>query len=343
MKKEGRIKRTVSALMIGLLATGLVGCSNKEAKVDAEEKGKLVKVSIAVSGNTPATKAMNKVFKPEIEKRLNGKYDIQLYDSGILGAEKVTYDYTKSGIIEMSVVSTSMWSETPKMTIPDFPFVFRNVEHARSAYQGKLGQYIQKDIEAEQPVKLLAWLPNGARVFSSNKELDSLDDFKGQKLRMPNNPIHVKLAESLGASVVIMDMGEVFTSLEQGVVDGQDNPISSLRSEGWYEVQKNIYNTNHIISSLELFVGNEFWDELTKEEQQVFRDVAQETADYAWDTYINQLDDDKAYMEEQGLKITELSDKDRAKFQEKIQPVYDYLDKEYDWAEEARQLIDGIE
>ena len=68
------------------------------------------------------------------------------------------------------------------------------------------------------------------RVFTSNKKLESLDDFNGQKLRMPNNPIHVKLAESLGANVVIMDMGEVFTALEQGVADGQDNPLATNRT-----------------------------------------------------------------------------------------------------------------
>ena len=99
-------------------------------------------------------------------------------------------------------------------------------------------------------MKLLSWYPNGAREFTSNKKLESLDDFNGQKLRMPNNPIHVKLAESLGANVVIMDMGEVFTALEQGVADGQDNPLATVKTEGWYEVQDYVYDTNHIISSL---------------------------------------------------------------------------------------------
>lgn len=278
-----------------------------------------------------------------VEEKTGNKYDIQIYNSSVLGSEKVTYDYTRNGIIEMCVVGTSMWSETPKMAIPDFPFMFRDVEHARRCYQGELGDYIADDIEGSQPVQLLSWLPNGARVFTSNKKLESLDDFKGQKLRMPNNPIHVKLAESLGANVVIMDMGEVFTALEQGVADGQDNPLATVKTEGWYEVQDYVYNTNHIIASLELFAGDEFWNSIDEEDQAIFEETAAEASDYAWDLYIEQLESDKQFMKDEGLTFTELSEEDRAVMLEKIQPVYDYLESQYDWVPEVREMVDSIE
>ena len=332
-RKRGLCAFAVSAMAVGLLS----GCS------DQEGEGKLVKVSVGVSNQTPAAQALEEVLKPAIEEKTNGKYNIQIYYSGVLGSEKVVYDYTRSGIIEMCVLGTPMWSETPKMSIPDFPFVFRDVEHARKCYQGELGDYITEDIESSQPVQLLSWLPNGARVFTSNKKLEGLGDFKGQKLRMPNNPIHVKLAESLGANVVIMDMGEVFTALEQGVADGQDNPLATVKTEGWYEVQDYIYDTNHIVASLEIFAGEEFWKTLTEEEQQIFEEAAEDASDYAWDQYIDQLESDKEFMREKGLTVTELSAEEREEMKEKIQPVYDYLDSEYDWAPEARQLIEEIE
>lgn len=278
-----------------------------------------------------------------VEEKTGNKYDIQIYNSSVLGSEKVTYDYTRNGIIEMCVVGTSMWSETPKMAIPDFPFMFRDVEHARRCYQGELGDYIADDIEGSQPVQLLSWLPNGARVFTSNKKLESLDDFKGQKLRMPNNPIHVKLAESLGANVVIMDMGEVFTALEQGVADGQDNPLATVKTEGWYEVQDYVYNTNHIIASLELFAGDEFWSSIDEEDQAIFEEAAAEASDYAWDLYIEQLESDKQFMKDEGLTFTELSEEDREVMLEKIQPVYDYLESQYDWVPEVREMVDSVE
>ena len=338
MKQTQIVKRGLAGFTASVMAAGLLsGCSGQNGG------GKLVKVAICVSGSTPAAIAMEQVFKPMVEEKTEGRYSVQLYSSGVLGSEKVTYDYTRNGIVEMCVVGTSMWSETPVMAIPDFPFIFRDVEHARRCYQGELGDYITEEVESEQPLELLGWFPNGARAFSSNKELSSLEDFAGQKLRMPNNPIHVRLAESLGANVVIMDMGEVFTSLEQGVVDGQDNPLSTVKSEGWFEVQDYIYNTNHIISSLELFAGEPFWDSIDEADRAIFEEAARATSDAAWDMYVDQLASDKQFMIDEGLIVTDLTEEDQAKMTEKIQPVYDYLDSQYDWADDVREMIAGIE
>lgn len=337
MKCKGIGKRALSLLLAGALTLALGGCSGETGG------GKLVKVAICVSGTTPAATALREVFKPLVEEQTNGRYSVQLYEAGVLGSEKAVYDYTRSGIVEMCVVGTSMWSETPVMAIPDFPFVFRDVPHARRCYQGELGDYITAELESEQPVQLLSWFPNGARAFSSNKPLASLADFEGQKLRMPNNPIHVKLAESLGANVVIMDLGEVFTALEQGVVDGQDNPLSTVRSEGWFEVQDYIYNTNHIVASLELFAGQEFWDAMDEADRAVFEEAAQEASDFAWDLYISQLDSDKQFMADSGLTVSDLTPEDQEAMVEAIQPVYDYLDGQYEWAPGVREMIAGIE
>lgn len=251
----------------------LAGCAGQDGSMN---KGKLVKIAVCVSSQTPASMAMREVFKPRLEELTEGKY-------------------------------------------------------------------IAGELEAEQPVTLMSWFPNGARAFSSNKKLEGLDDFKGQKLRMPNNPIHVKLAESLGANVVIMDMGEVFTALEQGVVDGQDNPLSTVKNEGWYEVQDYIYDTNHIVASLELFAGDQFWDSIDEADREIFRQVADETSDYAWDLYIDQLAGDKQFMKDNGLTVTDLSDEDREAMKVKIQPVYDYLDEKYEWAGDIRRMIEEIE
>ena len=152
-----------------------------------------------------------------------------------------------------------------------------------------------------------------------------------------------KVAESLGANVVIMDMGEVFTSLEQGVVDGQDNPLSTVKSEGWFEVQDYIYNTNHIISSLELFAGEPFWESIDEADRAIFEEAARATSDAACDMYVDQLASDKQFMIDEGLIVTDLTEEDQAKMTEKIQPVYDYLDSQYDWADDVREMIAGIE
>ncbi|MDY3006861.1 TRAP transporter substrate-binding protein [Anaerococcus porci] len=304
--------------------------------------GQLVKVATVVAPTHPVNIAMREVFLPMIEEETNGRYNVQLYDSGRLGGEKQLYDYTRSGIIEISAVGTVMWSEIDMMATPDFPFIFRDVEHARKVYEGEIGDEIAKYLEDREPLKFMAWAPNGARVFSSSKDLKKIEDFKGQKLRMPNNPIHVKLAESLGANVVIMDMSEVFTSLEQGVIDGQDNPLSTFRQEGWYTVSKDIYETNHMVSSIEMLGNKEFLDSLPKEDREIFEKVAKKTAQRAWDIYEKSIEDDKEFLKKEGLNITEPTEEDRQKMKEMAKPVYDYLYKKYDWAEDLIKRIEQV-
>lgn len=338
-----RMRAVIGLIFLLFMPAILSACGTVSSAGDVAGEGELVKIASVVASNTPSSRAIREAFIPYIEEQLPGEYNIQIYDSGVLGSESASYAYTKTGIVELSLLGSSMWSETPVMASTDFPFMFRDVEHARRAYQGELGDFIAEELNAAQPVTLLSWLPNGSRAFSSNQSLETIDDFQGQRMRMPNNPIHVRLAEALGANVVIMDLGEVFTALEQGVADGQDNPIATLRNEGWYEIQDYIYNTNHMVASLHLFASDYFLAELPEDHRQVFEEAALLASDYAWDLYIEQLDEDIAFVEEQGVTVTELTPEDRERFIEMLQPVYDYLDSQYDWAEDIREMVDNIE
>jgi len=300
---------------------------------------KVVKVSSVVAATHPSTVALKEVFKPIIENKTNGRFQIDVYDSGQLGDEKQSFDYTRQGIIDMSVLGTVMWSEVPKMSVPDFPFLFKDVPHARRIYQGEIGQDIANSFEETQPIKFLSWMPNGARVFSSSKPLTNPAQFKGQKMRMPNNPIHVKVAELLGANVAIMGLGEVFTALEQGVVDGQDNPLSTFVQQGFYSVNKNVYETNHMISSLELVANKNFWDGLSEEDKAIFAEASKALSDKSWDLYQESLVQDKQLLKEKGVMITEPSEADKQALIEKMQPLYDELYKKYDW---AKALVEKV-
>ena len=320
----------LNILLAGAMLIGISACDDYEN----DKSTKVVKVSTVVAGSHPSTIALREVFKPIIESKTNGKFQIDIYDSGQLGDEKQSFDYTRQGIIDMSVLGTVMWSEVPKMSVPDFPFLFKDVPHARKIYQGEIGKEIASSFESSQPIKFLAWMPNGARVFSSSKPLTSPNSFKGLKLRMPNNPIHVKVAELLGANVAIMGLGEVFTALEQGVVDGQDNPLSTFVQQGFYSVNKNIYETNHMISSLELLANANFWNDLSDEEKAIFNDAAQKASDKSWDLYIQSIEQDKKVVQEKGGTITVPTEADKQVLIEKMQPLYDELYKKYDWAKD---------
>ena len=328
MKKRAFLK----TLLMGMMFCSIAACDDSSGSTGGGQP-KIVKISSVVAATHPSTIALKEVFKPMVESKTKGKYQIDVYDSGQLGDEKQSFDYTRQGIIDMSVLGTVMWSEVPKMSVPDFPFLFKDVAHARKIYQGEVGKEIADSFEATQPIKFLAWMPNGARVFSSSKPLSNPDQFKGQKMRMPNNPIHVKVAELLGANVAIMGLGEVFTALEQGVVDGQDNPLSTFVQQGFYSVNKNIYETNHMISSLELLANSNFWKGLSEEEKAIFAEAAKATSDKSWDLYQESIEKDKKFVQEKGGTVTVPTDADKQKLVETMQPLYDELYKKYDWAE----------
>lgn len=327
----------ISGILIGLLSA----CSSTTTA--SSSRGTLVKVGTVLPPQHPVNIALREVFEPQVEERTNGKFNIEIYDSNQLGGEKQLYDFTRSGIVEITAIGTSMWSEVPMMATPDFPFIFRDLEHARKVYEGEVGSYIAENLESSQPLQFLAWFPNGARVFSSTEPLESIEDFKGLKLRMPNNPIHIQVARELGANSVIMDLGEVFTALEQGVVDGQDNPLSTLRQEGWHEVQNYIYETNHMISSIELLMSNEFWDTLTDEEKEIFEEAALEAGSLSWDLYEASIEEDKQFLKENGLTVTTPTEEEREQLRELMEPVYDELFEKYDWAEDMINRIDAVE
>ncbi|TCP96577.1 tripartite ATP-independent transporter DctP family solute receptor [Cricetibacter osteomyelitidis] len=331
MKKRTFLKTLLASAMLFSVAA----CNDSG---DSAEK-KVVKVSSVVAATHPSTVALKEVFKPMIEEKTQGRFQIDVYDSGQLGDEKQSFDYTRQGIIDLSVLGTVMWSEVPKMSVPDFPFLFKDVPHARKIYQGEIGKEIADSFESTQPIKFLAWMPNGARVFSSSKALTNPDQFKGQKMRMPNNPIHVKVAELLGANVAIMSLGEVFSALEQGVVDGQDNPLSTFVQQGFYSVNKNIYETNHMISSLELLANSKFWEKLSDEDKAIFLEAAKTTSDKSWDLYQASIDADKKFVTEKGGSVVTPSDADKTVLVEKMQPLYDDLYKKYDWAKDLVERI----
>jgi tripartite ATP-independent transporter DctP family solute receptor len=267
---------------------------------------------------------------------------VEVYEGGTLGGEKELYDSVRNGNLQICAVGTVMWNEVPKMSIPDWPFLFRDLAHARAVYTGEVGAEMAADVEKIGKVKFLGWYPNGSRVFSVNRTVAKLDDFKGLRLRMPNNPIHIQVGTLLGANVSPMPMGEVFTALEQKVVDGQDNPLSTFRNEGWYEVQTDVFESNHMITSIELLSSTKLWNSLDKDQKALIEKAALKASQEAWDLYAKSIDDDKAFLKDHKIKFTTPDAATRQQLVDLMKPVYEKLYQKYDWAEAMVQKIRAV-
>ena len=192
-------------------------------------------------------------------------------------------------------------------------------------------------------VEMLSWGPNSARTFTSNKPLTCVDDFAGQKFRMPNNPIHIGIVEDLGASAQVISLGELFTALETGTVDGQDNGMVTVVAQSFQEVQKYLYETNHIVATLEIIGTKDAMSKLTEEQQQIVRDAAKATAEQAWEDYIASVDTDRETIEAAGVTVTQMTEAERAKMIEKIQPTLNELLAANDWAPALIEKIEAVQ
>ena len=304
-------------------------------------------ISIKVGDNWndthPMAAAMDKVFKPMVEKGTNGAIKVDVYHSGTLGNEGDLWNGARNGTIEIAIVGTPMNQEFPMMMISDWPFLYRDLDHAKKVWTSPIADEMNDAFHKKFPsVRMLAWGPNSARTFTSNKKLTSVADFKGQKFRMPPNPIHVGIAQNLGASAQVIPLGELFSAMETNVVDGQDNGMVTVVAQAFNEVQKYLYETNHIIATLEILASATFLDKLPAEHQKVIKDAAKAAAVKAWDDYAASVDKDRQYLKSKGMTVTPCSAEDQQKIIDMIKPLTDKLYKEQAWAKPLTDKIRAI-
>jgi tripartite ATP-independent transporter DctP family solute receptor len=342
-------KRFLLVALVGVIAASSVfaggGSQSGGQSGSSSQPAKLtIKVGDNWGATHPMAAALDNVFKPQIEKATNGAITVDVYHSGTLGNEADLWNAVRNGTLEVAIVGTPMNQEYPTMMISDWPFLYRDIAHAQKVWTGPIADEINTEFHQKFPtVYLLSWGPNSARTFTSNKKLTSVDDFKGQKFRMPGNPIHVGIAENLGASAQVIPLGELFSALETGVVDGQDNGMVTVISEAFYEVQKYLYETNHIVATMEILASAKFLDSLSPEYQKVVKDAAKASAVQAWNDYVKSLDNDRAFLKSKGVTVTPTTAADQQRIIQAIQPLLNSLYAQHAWAKALTDRIKAIQ
>jgi tripartite ATP-independent transporter DctP family solute receptor len=239
----------------------------------------------------------------------------------------------------MGIPGLIMQADVPKMAVGEWPFLFKDFAHAKKVLEGPIGKEMTDEMEAKHGVHALAWSANGFRMFSSNRAIASLDDFKGLRIRMPNIPNYIKLGQLLGANITPMPISEVFTALEQKVVDGQDNPIATLKASAWYEVQSDVLESKHMFSPNLYIINGKLWSQLTPEQQKILEEAAKESADYEWELLEKSYEEDKKFLMEHGIKFTTPDASFQQAMEKAAQPLYDEIYQTYPWAKEMVEKI----
>lgn len=254
-----------------------------------------------------------------VQERSNGEVVIKVYPDRQLGEEREMVEGLQLGTVEMTVVSTGpVVNFLPEAGILDLPFLFKDSAHAYKVFDGDIGQELLRKFDEVDMVGLAVW-ENGWRHLSSKKPVTSPADLAGMKLRTMQNPIHMRAFEEFGASPVPMAWGEVFTSLGQGVIDGQENPITIFYTNSLWEVQSDIALTGHVYGPHMFLASKSVWESWPEEVRNVILEALPEATAFQRSESARLEAEQKTKLAEQGVKITEI---DTAPFRDIAQGIY---------------------
>ncbi|KIL51919.1 TRAP transporter substrate-binding protein [Jeotgalibacillus soli] len=310
------------------------GCNQLNNVISGEDDGvTTIKIAHYFSDQHSQHIALLEKFKPIIEERTNGKYIVEIYPGNELGDESQFTNGVRMGTIEMAITGMGLQMANPKIGAVEWPYLFDDYEQANRILNGEVGEEIG-DAFRELNAEPLAWTANGFRVVSSNRAINSIEDFDGLRLRMPNIPIFINTGRAMGVNVQPLALSEVFTALEQHVIDGQENPYATLRESGLFEVQSHVLETRHMFSPNVYLMNKDFYEELDDETREIIEDAAEEASQYQWELAIEGENKVKTELEELGLEIIVPDEEFRQQLVDSMDPLYEELYEEYDWAED---------
>ena len=286
-----------------------------------------MRISISVAQNSHQGVGID-TFAKEVEKRTNGRYKIQTFYSGSLGGERESIEAVQLGTQELTLTSTGpVPNFVPEARILDIPFLFRDKAHARAVLDGPIGQDMLTKFAAKG-FKALAWAENGVRHMTNSKRaVNSPEDLKGLKMRTMENPVHVTAYKGLGIVTTPMAFPEVFTALQQGTVDGQENPLSVIMAAKFDQVQKHLSLTGHVYSPAIFLMTKAVYDKLSAADKQAFLEAAKEAAK-ANRARVDE-DDAKGVAELRSKGMSVVENVDKSKFVAQLTPINAEFEKQF--------------
>ena len=269
-----------------------------------------------------------RAFAETIADLSDGAFEIALRPAGALGGERDVIEGMQIGTVELAISSTGpIGNFVPEVYALDFPFLFDDYASAHAVLDGEIGQELLASFQPHGIVGL-AWAENGFRhITNSVRPIREPADLAGLKLRTMENEVHIAAFRAAGAAPTPMSWTEVLTSLQQGTIDGQENPIPIVTANNMWEIQDNITLTGHVYSPAVVAMSAIHWDGLTEEQQGWFVEAAQAAAAASRQTVAANEESGIALMRENGMEVIDGIDK--AAFAAAVQPAYDEFADRY--------------
>jgi tripartite ATP-independent transporter DctP family solute receptor len=251
-----------------------------------------------------------KLFKEELEKATAGKFVVDLFPAMQLGGAQENVQGVRTGSIQMTWVGMAFLTRTvPELEALSLPFQFTSREQAFRVTDGPIGAEIDRRI-ASKGITLLGFMELGARhVTNSKRPIKTLEDFKGLKIRLQPNETHLASFRALGANAVAMDVKELYSALQQGVVDGQENPFSIINANRYFEVQKFMSNTGHFFDFIVVIANRKAFEALPPAHQKAVRESMNVAVRYQRERALIQEADSIGEIKRRGVAYDEVSPK----------------------------------
>ncbi len=328
------MKKMVTILGMGTLLFGVMTTT-------ALAKDYKLKMGLT-QGNTSNEYKSAEYFGKEMAKLSNGKIQLTLFPNAQLGDDRSMLEQISAGVLDFGFVETARFQlYFPEAEVYSLPYMIKDFEHAKKAtFDTKIGKQLLEKVDKQLGITVLAQAYNGTRQTTSNKPINSIKDMKGLKLRVPNAASNLDYAKFSGASPTPMAFSEVYLALQTNSVDGQENPLSLIKAQKFYEVQPYLALTNHILNDQLYIASNMTLEDLPKDLQKVVKESAVKAANYHTDLFVKDETALKEFFKQEGVTITEPKLDD---FRKAMKPVYDnYMKKNKKLGKSAVEEITKI-
>lgn len=307
-----------------------VGTYGSSAETQGKTNPIVVKVSNGAGETSPGVKAQLSVFAPMVENNSKGNIGVEVYSGAQLGDDTTATEMVVAGQLEINNTSTApLVGYVPELGIFDIPFLFADEAEADKVLASEVGDYLNAKL-ADKGIINLAWNENGFRELTNSKHaVATVADVAGLKIRTMENKFHQELWNSLGATATPMSSSELYTALEQGTVDGEENPVANFYSYQFQEVQKYITMSNHIYSPFLFDMSKKIWDTYDADTQAILTEAAKAFGEE--EKKINRqaaADNLQSCIDDYGMEVTYLTDEAKAEFVEKTAHIQDMIAKD---------------
>jgi len=330
--------RVLVVVVVLAISLAFVGCNKAPVKSDEKGEKKTSEETKATTYEGEAfdiclahnlavgsvlDQACNK-FAEEVKERSGGKITVTVNPAAQLGNERDMLEGIQVGTVDIMLATTAYVSNIqPEFAVLDFPFIFDDLDHVKATLNGEVGDKLKTTLSDGHDLRILDYWNSGFRqMLTAKTKLENLESFNHLQIRAPEVPVYIAMFEALGANPTPIPFGDVYTSIQTGVVEGVECSNDQIYTMKFYEVGKYIALTNHIYTTVVPIVSNEYWDNLPEDAQKIINEAMAETTAWQWPAFEEGDQKSLDTMKESGIEVNDI---DRKELQEACVKVYDEL------------------